>query len=199
MTTDAEIALAPWRSPLARALHRNRSLIYARYLQLATVRSDGSPANRTVVFRGFRDRTNQLCIVTDHRSEKIPQLQANPRAEACWYFPNSREQFRIAGAIALAKADTLDNADQAERSRLWQSLSEPARLQWAWPEPGAARSPDPTEFAPPLPDPIAPPATFVVLWLDPDRVDWLELRGNPQTRTRFERQADSWQTLNLNP
>jgi PPOX class probable FMN-dependent enzyme len=200
--TDAAIdaiPLAPWRSPLARALHRNRSLVYARYLQLATVRSDGSPAIRTVVFRGFRDRTNQLCIITDHRSEKIPQLQANPRAEVCWYFPSSREQFRIAGSIALATAATLDAADQAERSRLWQSLSDAARLQFAWPEPGAARSDDPTAFAPPPPDPIAPPATFVALWLNPERVDWLELRGDPQTRTRFDRTAAGWQTLALNP
>ncbi|TAD76936.1 MAG: pyridoxamine 5'-phosphate oxidase [Oscillatoriales cyanobacterium] len=191
--------MAPWRSPLARALHRNRSLIYARYLQLATVRSDGSPAIRTVVFRGFRDRTNQLCIITDRRSEKIPQLQAHPRAEACWYFPNSREQFRIAGSITLATAESGDAADQAERSRLWQNLSDPARLQWAWPEPGATRSNDPTAFTPPPPDPIAPPASFVVLWLNPDWVDWLELRGNPQTRTRFDRTAADWQTLDLNP
>jgi pyridoxamine 5'-phosphate oxidase len=47
------MTLAPWRSALARALHRNRALVYARYFQLATVRADGRPANRTVVFRGF--------------------------------------------------------------------------------------------------------------------------------------------------
>jgi pyridoxamine 5'-phosphate oxidase len=48
------MTLAPWRSPLSRALYRNRNLPYCRYLQLATVRPNGQPANRTVVFRGFR-------------------------------------------------------------------------------------------------------------------------------------------------
>jgi pyridoxamine 5'-phosphate oxidase len=47
------MSLAPWRSAIAHALHRNRSLVYARYLQLATVKANSHPANRTVVFRGF--------------------------------------------------------------------------------------------------------------------------------------------------
>jgi hypothetical protein len=40
-----------WRTMLQRSLGKNRSLAYARYVQLATVRPDGRPANRTVVFR----------------------------------------------------------------------------------------------------------------------------------------------------
>jgi pyridoxamine 5'-phosphate oxidase len=66
--------LAPWRLPLARALHRNRSIPASRYLQLATVRSDGRPANRTVVFRGFAPDTDWLQFVTDSRSQKVEQL-----------------------------------------------------------------------------------------------------------------------------
>ncbi|NJL49732.1 MAG: pyridoxamine 5'-phosphate oxidase, partial [Leptolyngbyaceae cyanobacterium SM2_5_2] len=53
-------ALAPWRSALGRALHRNRSRPYSRYFQLATVQTNGRPANRTVVFRGFLPDSNQL-------------------------------------------------------------------------------------------------------------------------------------------
>ncbi|NES70384.1 MAG: pyridoxamine 5'-phosphate oxidase, partial [Okeania sp. SIO2D1] len=56
--------LAPWRSPLSRALHRNRSLSYARYLQLATVTAEGQPKNRTIVFRGFLEETNHLKFIT---------------------------------------------------------------------------------------------------------------------------------------
>ncbi|MBD2555239.1 pyridoxamine 5'-phosphate oxidase family protein [Limnothrix sp. FACHB-708] len=191
--------LAPWRSPLSRALHRNRSLIYARYLQLATVRPDGSPANRTVVFRGFRDRTDWLTVITDSRSEKMPQLATNPRAEACWYFPKTREQFRIAGTLRAVLATTPDPTEQAERSRLWQNLSDAARLQFAWPNPRGDRTVDPAAFAPPPPNPIAPLETFVLLWLIPERVDWLELKGEPQNRTGFDRTPDGWQTHALNP
>ena len=191
--------LAPWRSPLARALHRNRSLIYARYLQLATVRPDGSPANRTVVFRGFRDRADALGFITDQRSEKIAQLAADPRAEACWYFPKTREQFRIAGTLTAVTAADPDPGLLAERSRLWQGLSDGSRLQFAWPQPGGDRTDDRAAFAPPAPDPIAPLETFVVLWLTPDRVDWLELKGDPQNRTRFDRLDAGWQTRAIDP
>ncbi|MGK7884635.1 MAG: pyridoxamine 5'-phosphate oxidase, partial [Crocosphaera sp.] len=66
--------LSPWRSILARALHRNRSLPNSRYFQLATVNFEGKPTNRTLVFRGFLNQTNQLQIITDSRSEKINQI-----------------------------------------------------------------------------------------------------------------------------
>ena len=68
------MSLALWRSPLARALHRNRSLAFARYLQLATVRASGRPANRTVVFRGFLADTNQLKFIIDIRSQRQRKL-----------------------------------------------------------------------------------------------------------------------------
>jgi hypothetical protein len=96
------MTLAPWRSHLAAALHRNRSLRFARYLQLATVRVDGRPANRTVVFRGFLEETNCLKFVTDIRSQKVEEINLYPWGEICWYFPKTREQFRIAGKLILA-------------------------------------------------------------------------------------------------
>lgn len=209
--------LAPWRSPLARALHRNRSLIYARYLQLATVRSDGTPANRTVVFRGFGPDSgpgqnlgqgggDRLRFVTDRRSEKIAQIVANPAAEACWYFPKTREQFRLTGRLRAWSAAALDPALGLERdqpgatlrSRLWQTLSAAAQLQFAWPSPGGDRQ-DSEAFNPPAPDAIAPPDTFIVLELEPHRVDWLQLRGDPQDRILFWRDGDRWHQRDINP
>jgi PPOX class probable FMN-dependent enzyme len=102
------MTLAPWRSPLSRALHRNRSLAYVRYFQLATVRADGSPANRTVVFRGFLDDANQLKMVTDARNEKAEQIDQNDWGEACWYFPTTREQFRLLGQLILVRDSHTD-------------------------------------------------------------------------------------------
>ncbi len=181
------IALAPWRSPLAQALHRNRSLPFSRYFQLATVRSDGTPANRTVVFRGFFAETNQIMIISDARSEKVAQIAHHAAAEACWYFTKTREQFRLRGELTLVTADSQQLLSDA-RTQLWQNISDSARLQFAWPQPQAPRCPD-AAFAPPDPDAQTPPATFCLLLLTVSRVDHLALRGDPQSRCLYEKLA----------
>ncbi|MBF2078610.1 MAG: pyridoxamine 5'-phosphate oxidase family protein [Synechococcales cyanobacterium T60_A2020_003] len=191
-------ALAPWRSPLARALHRNRSLVYARYVQLATVQPSGRPANRTVVFRGFLEPGNQLKFITDRRSYKFGQIQGNPWAEVCWYFPKSREQFRLRGALNFVSADHRDRALQRARQQQWVALSDSARLQFAWPHPGNPRSSQ-EAFSPPTPDPVQPLDTFCLLLLDPEEVDHLELKGDPQNRTLYTRMDEQWQTQPVNP
>ena len=190
--------LAPWRSLLAKALHNNRSLVYSRYLQLATITADRQPSNRTVVFRGFLNPGNRLQIITDIRSEKVPQIAANPRAEACWYFPKTRVQFRLAGTIAIVTATTDDATLQAARRAAWEKLSDNARSGFAWPQPGADRS-DPSAFEVEPPTPTDPLADFALLLLEPDRVDRLQLRGNPQQRQIFTRSATGWEQREVNP
>ncbi len=201
------MTLAPWRSPLSRALHRNRSLVYSRYVQLATVQLNGKPANRTVVFRGFLDDSNQLKFITDSRSEKVPQSQANPWGEVCWYFPKTREQFRLLGPLTLVTdAVTEENLAKA-RHRQWTELSDAARLQFAWPSSRQERltqSDTPEEtldnlFSPPPPDPIVPLPNFCLLLLDPIQVDHLELRGDPQNRRLYLQSESEWQTQEVNP
>ncbi|WP_026735423.1 Npun_F5749 family FMN-dependent PPOX-type flavoprotein [Fischerella sp. PCC 9605] len=194
------MSVAPWRSAIARALHRNRSLIYARYLQLATVRANGRPANRTVVFRSFLEDTNQLKFITDTRSEKADQIQQQPWAEVCWYFPNTREQFRISGCLTLVNSDNSHPVLQQARNNTWQELSDAARLQFAWPYPGKPRVEEQTAFAPPQPDPIQPLPNFCLLLLDPIQVDHLELRGEPQNRWLYcyDRQ-EGWSSQAINP
>ena len=45
----------PWHAAIARALERGSSTPASRYLQIATIRPDGRPAVRSVVFRGWFD------------------------------------------------------------------------------------------------------------------------------------------------
>jgi pyridoxamine 5'-phosphate oxidase len=188
--------LAPWRSPLSRALHRNRSLVYARYLQLATVR-EGKPANRTVVFRGFfDDETNQLKFVVDARSEKAGQIDQNSWAEACWYFPKTREQFRLLGTLTLVRENQPVELQKA-RQTAWQELSESARVQFAWPHPGKPRADG--EFSPSPPDPVNPLPHFCLLLLESTHVDHLELRGEPQNRRQYALIDGTWTTQEINP
>lgn len=192
------MALAPWRSPLARALHRNRSLVYARYLQLATVQTNGRPANRTVVFRGFLADSDRLKFVTDARSQKIDQIAAGHWGEACWYFPKTREQFRLAGALTVVQPTHPDSELQQARHIAWQELSDAARAQFAWPYPGKPKASS-DEFELPPPDKSTALPNFCLLLLEPDHVDHLELKGNPQNRSLYQWDSDRWSVQEVNP
>jgi pyridoxamine 5'-phosphate oxidase len=193
------MTLAPWRSVLSRALHQNRSLPYSRYAQLATVRPNGKPANRTIVFRGFLADTNQLKFVTDARSEKPEHIAHCPWAELCWYFPTTREQFRIAGYLKLIRFDEQNELLQKARQSVWQELSDSARTQFAWAHPGQPRD-EADPFSPPAPSPIDPLPHFCLVLLDPTEVDHLELRGDPQNRHRYLQQnPDHWLSETINP
>ncbi|MBW4671025.1 MAG: pyridoxamine 5'-phosphate oxidase family protein [Cyanomargarita calcarea GSE-NOS-MK-12-04C] len=193
------MSLAPWRGAIAHALHRNRSLVYARYLQLATVRTSGRPANRTVVFRGFLEDTNQLKFITDTRSQKTEQIQEKPWAEICWYFPNTREQFRIGGCLTLVGGDNCDSTLQKARNTTWHDLSDGARLQFAWPHPGKPRVEEKGAFSPPPPDSTQPLENFCLLVLEPVEVDHLELRGEPQNRYLYQLSQEGWSSQAINP
>lgn len=193
------MSLAPWLTILNGALHRNRSKPYSRYFQLATVKADGHPTNRTVVFRGFLGDTNQLKIITDSRSQKYIEIQQQSWAEACWYFTETREQFRLAGSLTLVDANNSHPDLQAARDSTWQELSDNARIQFAWAHPGEKRTDD-EAFSPPQPDSIDPLPTFCLLLLDPQQVDHLELRGNPQNRWLYVRDESlNWSKTEINP
>jgi PPOX class probable FMN-dependent enzyme len=193
------MTLALWRSPLARALHRNRSQPESRYLQLATLQADGRPANRTIVFRGFLDDTNQLKFVTDSRSQKAEQIDRQPWGEACWYFTKTREQFRIAGKLTLVKENYNDPVLQQARHTSWQELSDAARVQFAWPNPAQHRA-NSDAFAPPPPAADKPLENFCLLLLEPVQVDHLELRGEPQNRWLYNLDSEQgWCVQAVNP
>jgi pyridoxamine 5'-phosphate oxidase len=193
------MTLAPWRQILTGVLHRNRRQPYSRYFQLATVQTDGYPANRTVVFRGFLNDTSQLKIIVDSRSQKIDQIQHQPFAEACWYFTETREQFRLAGKLTLVGADCDDAELQKARVSTWQDLSDNARIQFAWAPPGKQRT-NLEVFTPPQPDAINPLPEFCLLLLDPVKVDHLQLRGEPQNRYLYTRDdLGNWTCVEINP
>jgi pyridoxamine 5'-phosphate oxidase len=193
--------LPPWRSSVARALHRNRSLPYARYVQLATIDRTNHPRNRTVVFRGWREPESQLQFAIDSRSSKAQALLTGVAnwAEVCWYFPNTREQFRISGELLLVTAESAIERDCKARQAAWQQLSDGGRISFAWAMPGADRSTDPAAFNPPTPDGREPLANFCLLLLAPTAVDHLELRGEPQQRYIYELVGAEWVMREVNP
>ncbi len=189
---------APWRSPLSRNLHLHRSQPESRYFQLATVSSAGYPSNRTVVFRGFREGTDDIQIISDRRSAKISHLQTNPYGEICWYFPKTREQFRIFGTMELITADTADPTSQNLRGTVWQAISDSARQQFTWAQPASPR-PDNADFPVGVADPQTPHDNFCLLLLTPTKCDRLLLKGNPQNRYIYVKQGSEWQIQHVYP
>lgn len=186
---DAEYT---WTDALQRALKRNRRDAHNRYLQLATLRADGSPAVRTLVFRGLCAERDELRMVTDQRSEKADEIDRDARGEIAWYFSHTREQFRLRGLLRLSGGA---GEDQSLRRQLWDSLSDAARAQFFWAHPGKplrdeARKAEITG---------EPPENFAALCLRVDAVDHLVLKGDPQLRLRGWRTQGTWQYEAVNP
>lgn len=192
-------SLAPWRQVLARSLHRNRALIYARYFQLATIRADGRPANRTVVFRGFLPESNQIAIITDRRSQKIAQIERNAEAEICWYFPKTREQFRLAGTLYIVDAGHLIESWQRAYHEIWQKLSEAARAQFYGIAPGQPLSPELIETESKA-DLDSIPESFRLLVFEPKDLDYLDLKTHPHDHIyHWLNESGEWQAESLTP
>ena len=190
--------LAPWRSPLKSAIHRNRSKPHSRYFQLATVDSNGYPRNRTVVFRGFLDDTDLIKIITDARSNKIPEIEYQSVAEICWYFTKTREQFRISGTLQLITAQEIDPNLKKARQTTWHNLSDAARSQFAWPNPAQpAADKSAFDIEPPSSDTVLD--NFCLLLLTPMKIDHLQLKSDPQQRFLYTHSDNTWQTQAVNP
>jgi PPOX class probable FMN-dependent enzyme len=195
-----------WKTALAASLKKNSSDVTARYLQLATLRADGRPNNRTVVFRGWLGERDVLTFVTDSRSAKVQEVARDSSAAACWYLPITREQFRLSGAaerclfqcqltsaplpgsLQIIDAGCLDAGLQEARTAAWQRLSDGGRAQFAWPPPGTPRADADSELTggeePPTSSSLPLP-TFCLVLLVPNEVDWVSLKKNRRALWRL--------------
>ena len=187
--------MTPWRPALDAARRANERLPASRYAQLATVRPDGRPANRTVVVRGLLDPGDLIAVTTDARSAKVADLALLPWAELCWTFSETREQFRLLGRVTVVGPDAVGRFSE-ERGRVWSELPEPSRRSFAWPTPGAPRAGD-SAFD--VETPEGPPPNFALLVLGPEWVEHLDLRPQPHARTRFVLAEASWGVERVNP
>ncbi|MFZ9168340.1 pyridoxamine 5'-phosphate oxidase family protein [Vulcanococcus sp.] len=185
-------ALPPWRPLLRGARQREGRSPQARWLQLATVGTDGTPRVRTLVFRGWGGPA-ELDLLTDGRSSKSAELQVEPRVELCWLLPKARSQFRLRGRRLSLAGDRLDQA----RQQHWQQLHPGARSLWGWPEPGAPFAAE-AVFPAELPDGSPMPTCFELVRIAIEQVELLELTGHPHRRRRW-RADQNWSEEQLNP
>ncbi|NEX63120.1 pyridoxamine 5'-phosphate oxidase family protein [Noviherbaspirillum galbum] len=183
-----------WRTLLDDALNAHADLAHSRFVALATVDRHQRPANRMVTFRFFMD-DDRLVFTADARSEKHEQLARQPFAELCWYFPLTRQQFRLAGTMRIERGDGGPEAREALR-RSWRERSAASRQSFTWPTPGSARDPQAAFDAP---EPEDPPSHFILLMLDPRTVDILDLGPQPHTRQIFHRDGAGWKATDVNP
>ncbi len=191
-----EASVDRWQGLVSAALASSNGDPTVRFGQLATVDSDGTPTNRTVVIRAFRSETDELHVVTDARSRKIVHLRETPRAALCWYLSASRQQFRFRGSVMLVDG-AADGAAQELRRSTWAALSPATQAQFLWPAPGTARGAEALDSPPP---PDAPPETFVLLQIYPEVVDHLVLTSTPHGRTLYRLDdAGHWHSDLVNP
>ncbi|KAH6767328.1 Pyridoxamine 5'-phosphate oxidase family protein [Perilla frutescens var. hirtella] len=170
---------APWKQLILSSIEANSHLKHYSYFQLATVSSNNLPSNRTVVFRGFENDGDKILINTDTRSRKINDLKHWPFAEICWYFTESWEQFRISGVVDVIDGTNPDPLKLEKREKSWLESSLKSRMQYVAPSPGLpAIATQQPSLSPPLDPSIGPVDAFCLLLLDPDQVDYLNLKTN---------------------
>lgn len=153
--------MADWRGLFSEALEAHRADPASRFVPLASVRPDGGPAVRWMVFRGI-DGDERLEFVTNAASAKIAEFSVRPEAEAAFYFRDSREQFRILGTVECLGSDAVDDG----RLRVWRAMSPDARRLFDYTG-------------------DAPPPSFVLLRLAPLRVAYLDLKPWPHRELFF--------------
>ena len=135
-------------------------------------------------------------------------------------FPKSSEQYRIRGRLQyvgrdgplFSYADGTTGSDEvrnylvAERKQQWGNLSDPAREQFYWQNPGipyASTESDEENGVPPggrdrdgkvLP----PPDTFLLMLLYPSTIDYLRLGDNYRQIDEWE-ESCRWKSMRVNP
>ncbi|MFQ3249706.1 pyridoxamine 5'-phosphate oxidase family protein [Glaciecola sp.] len=140
-----------WKIRLDKSLNSNKGQSHSKFYQVASVTADGMPKNRTMVFRGFLANSEKFVSVTDIRSDKIKEWESSSsqKFEICWYFVESREQYRISGHVQILSSDSvishIESADnkqsKSEAASLireqWNKLSKAAKEQFYCAEPKA--------------------------------------------------------------
>lgn len=213
-----------WVRFLRRSIINNRSLQHSMYCQMATVEPDtGFPTNRTIkVEQVLDDGTIVLC--TDTRSPKIKHLLKQPWSEVCWFFPLTKEQWRLAGPTVVVTDTSGSEQERHLRTQVWQSLDNALRQLAEIPAPSTFKRTDVVlgdldKYEPQPVDSQVPSPNFCVLLLRSQRVDQLSIPIALRDPTKVLRKEsllkpakqmarylhtkssedEEWQTRELNP
>jgi hypothetical protein len=55
---------------------------------------------------------------------QVAELAGNPQVEMCWYFPTSREQYRLSGTAHIIDVGHADQQLLQARQQAWSAMSD---------------------------------------------------------------------------
>jgi pyridoxamine 5'-phosphate oxidase len=164
--------------------------------------------------QGGRDSTSSSCVmkmITDARSNKVVRestSSSSSNAELVWWFGKTNEQYRVRGELVYVGGaameddavtapttttegrNNIDGRDDMSlllaraRQEQWANLSDKAREQFFWPEPGLPYRSSGEEESLPVGGRdetgrlLPPPPTFLLVLLRPRRCEYLRLTDN---------------------
>lgn len=145
-------------------------------------------------------------MITDLRSRKVGEASGHPgqAAELVWWFAKSSEQYRVRGRLQFVGGGSFANDDDEFLARMrkeqWGNLSDMAREQFYWKDPGIEYSQQAEvpeggrgEDGKMLP----PPDNFLLMLLHPTYVDYLRLTDNFRQVDKLD--EDYWTEKRVNP
>jgi len=170
-----------------RAAAREENDGWASVCALGTVNTDGDAEQRTLV---LRETHNQLSLFFSATSPKWYELRKRPTAGLFIYMPSIQVQYRL-----RVKWQRID--DHVVRDS-WQLRPDiPKKLDWLYqnhPQSSAVdRAMLEAGLAADQPTPAAAPASAIGVYLQPLRIERLELSGGIHERDLFELKDNRWQ------
>jgi len=134
-----------WIRSLIKSNSNNEQLEFWRFVNIAYICSkSGMPESEMIKFKNIvtDNNTSYLVFVQDNRTKLYQDLEKNPKAELCWFFPLTREKYRIKSKIIrISKKDFADNKPEAkffleELKKVWDSLDKEEKKGFAELKPG---------------------------------------------------------------
>lgn len=229
-STMSTEGISSWREKIEISIAKSRKIRGGNYVQIATVDPTTlEPRCRTVVFRGFMKNQSTtedikqttpsslptiMKMITDKRSNKFAEVTntdlSNERtsntAEMVWWFAKSSEQYRIRGQLKFVGEDEDDKDLLIARKEQWGNLSDMAREQFYWTDPGLtfndnesveSLNQSPTGGRDENGKVLPPPENFLLMLLYPKRIDYLRLTDN--FRQIDDKKGNDWESCRVNP
>ncbi len=179
-----DLSFADIAQRLARGVADRRSAFHVP--TVATIGIDGRPRLRTVVLRGFEPGAMTLRFHTDMRSQKMRELERDPRIAMHFYDPVAKLQLRVEGVAQL-------HGDDAMAESAWSMSQSMSRACYAvMPGPGEAIAKPADYVLPTTPEQAMPGrANFTAVVVAIDSIEWLYLAHRGHRRALFSR-GDAW-------
>lgn len=176
-----------------RAKAREQKDGWAAICALGTVNDEGDAEQRTLV---LRETQNRLSLFFSATSPKWRELQQRPTASVFIYLPSTQVQYRL-----RVRWERIDDSVVRES---WQFRPDiPKKLDWLYQTHGQSTELDRTlleaSLAEETPTPAEAPETAIGVFLNPVRVERLELSSGVHQRDLFELTGNDWRHRSLVP